>query len=233
MSRSRTGRWARRAVWGTFAVVCAIGCNPLHTIGFLTHKDVKVPAEAPLEFKDGPKKKKEEVVVALFVSQGSGQSPEFAGAEAVLASEICKKLPELAKENKQKVVVVAPKDVNKFKYENPNWKFMHPTAWGMKLKADFVLDIHLDRMNMFQPGSQNNLYEGRADVTVDMYDVDAGPVEAKHSYVHTFAYPKTGFRDATAKPVTAFRREFLEQLAIEVCHYHIDYKQSSTIAGGR
>lgn len=232
MSRSRTGRWGRRAVWGTFAVVCCIGCNPLHTIGFLTHKDVKVPAEAPLEFKDGPKKKKEEVVVALFITQGGGQSLEFAGAEGALASEIAKKLPEMAKENKQKVNVLAQKDVNKFKMQHTNWKLMHPSERGKHLKADFVLDIQLDKMSMFQPGSLNQYYEGRADVTVDVYDVDAGPDEAKYTYVHPFAYPKTGWGDTT-KPVSAFRREFLENLAVEICRHHIDYNQGSTIAGGR
>jgi hypothetical protein len=228
---TRTYRWARRAVWGTLAVVLTIGCNPLTTIAFLTYRDTKVPAKVPLTFKDGPKKNKDEVVVALFVSQGTGQSYDFAGAQDALATELARVLPEMAKENKQKLTVVPPAQVNKFKMKNPNWKYMHPTEWGKQLGADFVLAIHLDNMSLYQPGSQNSFFEGRADVTVDTYDVDLGTEEGpKYTYTHGFAYPKTGFRDATTKPVSAFRREFIENLAVEIARYHVDHKPSSGIA---
>lgn len=231
MSRSRCGRWARRIVWGTLAAVLTIGCNPLHTIAFLTHRDTKVPAKVPLVITEGAKKKKDEVVVALFVSQGSGHSYDFAGAQDALAAELARVLPEMAKENKQKLTVVPPAQVNKFKMKHPNWKYMHPTEWGKHLGADFVLTIHLDNMSLFQPGSQNSFYEGRADVTVDTYEVDRGVEEGpKYTYTHGFAYPKTGFRDATSKPVSAFRREFIENLAVELARYHVDHKPSSGIA---
>ena len=236
---NKTYRWVRRAVWGTLALVSTIGCNPLTTLAFLTHKDVNVPAEFPLTYKEGPKKDKEEIVVALFVSQGTGQSYEFAGADTALANEIVKKLPEMVKETKQKqkLTVLTTAQVNKFKMKNPNWRLMHATERGKQLGADFVLDIHLDKMNLYQPGSQNSFYEGRADVTVEMYDVDDGAGdgagEPKNSYSQGFAFPKTGFRDASTKPVSAFRREFLENLAVEICHRHVEYKPSSGIADGR
>ena len=74
----------------------------------------------------------------------------------MIASELHKKMPEMAKENKQKLKVLPPPEVNKFKMKNPNWKVMHPSAWGKQLGADFVLDIHLDKMSLYQPGSQNH-----------------------------------------------------------------------------
>lgn len=225
--------WARRAVWGTFAVVVATGCNPLTTIAFLTHKDVKVPAEAPLEFKDGPKKGKEEVTVAVFVNQAAGQSLDFAGAEAMLASELARKLPEMSKESKQKISVVPPKDVNKYKMRNPGWKTVDPSQRGKELGADFVLDIYLDNMTLFQPGSQRNFYEGRADVTIDVYDVDAGPGEPKYPLILGFTYPKGLFRDASSMPTSAFRKLFIENLAVEIARKHTEHKPSSGIAEGR
>ncbi|MBA4063728.1 MAG: hypothetical protein C0501_08445 [Isosphaera sp.] len=235
MSRSRTRRgvWARRAVWGTLAVVAATGCNPLTTIAFLTHKDVKVPAEAPLAFAEGPKKNKEEVVVALFINQAAGHNLEFAQAEATLASELARRLPEMSKDGKQKIAVVPPKDVNRYKMKNPGWRTTDFSKRGRELGADFVLDINLDKMAMFQPGSQNNVYEGRADVTVDVYDVDAGPGEPKHACVHGFSYPRTGFRDAGSMPQSAFRKLFLENLAVEIARLHVDHKPTSGIAEGR
>jgi hypothetical protein len=232
MNRTRKIRWARRAVWGTLAVVLTIGCNPLATIAFLTHKDTPIPAKYPFVPKDGPKKEREEVVVALFVSQGTGQSFEFAGAESTIASEMARKIPEMAKENKQKVVVIPTQLVNKFKMNNPNWKEMHASAWGKKLGADIVLEIHLDKVSLYQPGSSNQLYEGRAEVSVFMYDVAEGAAEPQY-YVYPYSYPKTGFRDATQKPQGTFKKEFLERLAVELAQQHIDYKPSSGIAEGR
>ena len=230
---TRTYRWARRAVWGTLAVVMTIGCNPITMISFLTHKDVKLPAKYPLAYPEDEKRDKdEEVQVAVFVSQGTGQSFEFAGADGTLANEIAKKLPEMAKENKQNLVVIPPAQVNRFKMNNPNWKLMHPAERGKKLGADFVLVVHLERMSLFQPGSQNSFYEGRADVTVDTYRVDKGQEEPQ-TYTHGFCYPKTGFTDASSKPVSAFRRLFLENLAVELARYHVDHKPSSGIAEGR
>ena len=205
---TRTYRWARRAVWGTLAVVLTIGCNPLTTIAFLTHKDVKIPAEAPLAYKKDDEKhkdKEKEIQVAVFVSQGTGQSFEFAGADSSLANEIAKKLPEMAKENKQNIVVIPPAQINRFKMSNPNWKMMHAAERGRRLGADFVLVVHLDKMSLFQPGCQNSFYEGRAEVTVDTYQVDEGQDQPKHTYTHPFAYPKTGFLDASSKPVSTFR----------------------------
>jgi hypothetical protein len=228
---TRRYRWARRAVWGLLAVVGTIGCNPLTTIAFLTHKDVKVPAEAPLTFKDGPKKDKEEVVVALFISQGTGQSYEFAGAETVLYSDIARVLPEMAKENKQKITVVPLRDVNKFKMKHPQWHLMNPATRGKHLGADFVLDIYVKNMSLYQPGSLNQIYEGHAEVEVQTYDVDAGP-EPKHYYIHPYAYPKTP-RDASAIPASMFRKQFLENLAVELCRHHVDYKPGIGIADGR
>jgi hypothetical protein len=232
MNRIKSYRWARRAVWGTLAVVMTIGCNPLATIAFLTHRDTPVPAKYPFIDPDDSKKEKEEVVVALFVSQGTGQSFEFAGAEATIASEMGRKIPEMAKENKQKVTVIPLAHVNKFKMNNPTWKNMHASAWGKKLGADFVLEVHLDKMRLYQPGSSNQLYEGRAEVSVFMYDVAEGAAEPKY-YIYPYSFPKTGFRDATSIPLGTFKKDFLERLAVELAQQHIDYKPSSGIAEGR
>jgi hypothetical protein len=167
----------------------------------------------------------------VFVSQGTGQSFEFAGAEDVIASELAKRMPELAKENKQKLEVIPPAQVKKFKYNNPNWKNENPVVWGKKLGADYVLDIHISKMSVYQPGSLKALYEGRAEIEVQMYNVEAGG-EPEY-YVHPFAYPKTGVRDATSIPLGTFKKAFLERLAVEIAQYHIDYKADSGIAEGR
>jgi len=128
--------------------------------------------------------------------------------------------------------VIPTAQVNKFKMNNPTWKDMHPSAWGKALNVDYVLDIHLDKLRLYQPGSLNALYEGHGEVSVFMYDVAEGVAEPKY-YVHDFHHPKTGVRDATAIPLGAFKKEYLERLAVELAQYHVDHKISSGIAEGR
>jgi hypothetical protein len=229
MSQNKVGKWARRAIWLTLAAIFTFGCNPLATIAFLTNPEPFKEAQYPLEFKDGPKKGKE-VVVAVFVTSAPGIGPVFAGSEASLASNIAKKLPEMAKENKQKLVVIEPSVVNQFKIKNPNWKRgMHPSEWGRKLYADFVVDIQLEKMSLYQAGSLNAIYEGQADVTVDVYDVDAGPTEPKYNYVLPFKYPHTGYFDASTIPVNRFKQDYLEHLATEISMRHIKHKEGNEI----
>jgi hypothetical protein len=229
MSQNQACKWARRAVWFTLAAVFTLGCNPLATLSFLTQSDPVKKAEYPLVFADGPKKGKE-VVVAVFVSSAPGIGPVFAGSEGKLASDIAKKLPEMAKESKQKLVVLDPALVNKFKMNNPNWKLMHASEWGKKLNVDFVLDIHLEKMSLYQPGSLNMYYEGQADVTVDVYDVDAGPGEPKYNYVHPFKYPHTSVLPTDSIPQNRFKQDYLEHLAAELSMKHVEHKQGSGIA---
>src|SRR5215217_6653904 len=102
MNRSRVGKWARRAVWGTLLAVTAIGCNPLNIAAFMFARDEVHPAPYPLAFgKDGPKKDKEEVVVLLLPQVAPG-SREFVTADRELAEKLSRLLPELAKQNKDK-----------------------------------------------------------------------------------------------------------------------------------
>ena len=228
---NRTGKWAKRAVWLTLAAVLSFGCSPLTTIGFLMHRNERVPAEVPLKPKEAPDgSKKEEVTVAILISpQPGAASVEFAGAERELASLMAKMLPEMAKGGKQKVAVVAPSKVDTFKMHNPNWRSMRATEIGKKLGADYVLDITLGPVSVYQPGSLKTFYQGKTEAAVEVYDVADPSAEPRH-YVHPFAYPKTGFRDAEEKPMSQFRMEFLTRLARELCLKHVEHAPTIGIA---
>jgi len=229
MSQNLSGKWARRVVLCTLAAILPIGCNPFATYSIDTIQNPVTPAEYPLVFKDGPKKVKE-VVVAVFVSSTPEIRKEFEGCEGQLVSDTAKKLQEMAKESKQKLVVLDPTLVNKFKKKNPDWNRMHPSQWSRNLGVDYVLDIHLNKMSLYQLGSQNQFYEGQAEVTVDVYDVDAGIAEPKYNYVNSFKYPHTGVVNATSIPVTRFKFDFLDHLAAELAMKHVEHKVHSEIA---
>jgi hypothetical protein len=221
MSQIQPGKWARRVVLCTLAAILLSGCNP--TICQVGSIAIYKPADYPLVYADGPKKGKE-CVVAVFVSCTPEIRKVFEGCEGQLVSNTAKKLQEMAKESKQKLVVFDPTLVNKFKKKNPDWNRMHPSQWGRNLGVDYVLDIHLNKMSLYQLGSQNQFYEGQAEVTVDVFDVDAGIAEPKYNYVYPFKYSHTGIVDAASFPVTRFKYDFLDHLAAELAMNHVEHK---------
>jgi hypothetical protein len=235
---NKTSRWARRAVWATFVAVLAVGCNPLSMIAFLAHRDAKVPAPYPLTVKEDETsgKKKEEVKVAVFCAFGQTPPIEFATADRELATAIVKRCPEILKESggKEKIVFVPAADVEKFKATNPTWRAMHPSAWGKKLGADYVLEITLAGLQIYQPRSNNQIYEGRAEVTVDVYDVAETGAAPKHNYTHPYTYPKGMVRSVDAIPsASQFRQMYVDNLAVELILMHVEHKPSEGIAAGR
>ncbi len=240
MTAIELGVWPRRAVWGAFLVVLAIGCNPITTASFLLHSPKKQPAEVALKPHKDPTtgKLKDEVRVVVLCgmsSAGSGaDAMAFAGADRELASLITKKFPGALTyyECKEKIVVVSTAQVDKFKMSNPGWKTMHPAAIGRKLGADYVLDVHLGRMQVYEPGSANMIYQGLAEVSVDVYDSTAKDREPTNKHVHSFKYPRGPVEPAEGKPLSRFKLEFMDTLATELILRHIEHPPGDGIAGG-
>ena len=130
-------------------------------------------------------------------------------------------------------MVLEPAQVNTFKMKNPKWKSMHASEWGKKLNADFVLDITLVKMSLYEQNSLQELYLGTAEVNVDGYDVDAGVAEPKWNYVYPFKYPHSGVISRDSIPEARFRQDFLEHLAAEISMKHVTCKQGSGILDDR
>ena len=226
-----TGKWAKRGVWLTLAVVLTIGCNPITLTSVLLRSETKLPAQYPLRPKEGPKKDKDEEIKVLILA---GMAPgsvtvEFAGAERELAAGIAKKLPEVGAANKEKYSVIAPHQLDTFKMQNPNWRSMRAGAIGKRLGADYVLELSLSGLQMYQPGALNSIYEGRAQVNVEVTDTAEPAGEPKHRYVHSFAHP--GFpRAVDSMPPAQFKLEFIDKLALDIVFRHVEHKAADGIA---
>jgi hypothetical protein len=226
-----TGKWARRGVWLTLAAVMTIGCSPITLTSFLLRSDEKIPAQYPLRPKEGPKHEKdEEIKILLLAGLAPGSvTVEFAGAERELAAAVAKKLPEVGKANKEVYTVIPPHQLDTFKMQNPNWRGMRAAAIGKRLGADYVVEMSLSGLQMYQPGAMNQIYEGRAQVAVEVADTAETAGEPKHRYVHSFSHP--GFpRAVDSMPPAQFKLEFLDKLAQEIVFRHIDHKAAEGIA---
>jgi hypothetical protein len=237
---TKTGKWARRAVWGTLVAVLTIGCNPITTLGFLLHKDNMAPAEEyALRPKDGPKKDKEQEisVLVLCAQQTNSTVPDqFIRLDSDLAVAISKRMPEEALANKEKITVISPSRLNEYKMKNRGWSSEHATVIGKKLGADYVLDISLSSIQVYQPGSRNSLYDGRVNTDVDVYDISSGQKEPKHHYTHQFVYRPNHTPDATPDTgvnISLYKQGFVNRLALELTWKHLDHKPADGIAAER
>jgi hypothetical protein len=219
--------------------VPAGGCSPLQFAALVLARDEKVEAQSPLTFdKKSPKKDKDEIVVLLLPHQlTQGSKSDYVTADRDLAEKLAKTLPDLAKENKdkKKVRVLTPVQVDKFKTGNPHWKQMSAGEIGAKLEADFVLEIELTQVQLYQPNTPvtDRIYEGRADVAVNVYEVDASGGTLKDHYTLTFTYPRGPgmIQPASALSVGEFKQKYIENLAVEIAQRHVDHKKSNTFSG--
>ena len=221
---NRTGNWFSLALACAFASVLPIGCFSLPESSLFKRIEILCrpaePTEYPLTFETGPKKGKD-VVVALFVASQPGIEQVCPGIDGKLASEIARIMPELAKDQKQKIRVINPVVVDKFKLKNPDWKLTYASSCGNKLGADYVIVIYVNQMSLYEQNSHQELYLCTAEVNVDVYDVDAGMSPPKWNYVLPFKYPHSGVIDRSSIPITRFRQECVDQLAAEICMKHV------------
>jgi hypothetical protein len=199
----------------------SMACNPLTVPYFLFGGlDPKNDAKCKLVGED----KKKAVKVVVFASTPLEVRPELISADRELAALLSQKLQERAKENKDNVIVASSTKVQKFKDDHPNWQSLSLEELGKRLDADFVIDIEINRMSLYQAGSQNTLFLGKADVSVTVVNVnknDNGPIFHEEC---SCEYPRSqGPRPVTDTNPLAFRRAFLSRLALELSWLFTDH----------
>jgi hypothetical protein len=218
-------RITRRALFaGLFAsplVISGTGCTP-GAIGRILG-DSKKPAEYPLTHlkkHDG-----KEVRVVIMANAGSGLSWEFAGVDRDVASQTAKKLAEGTQKEKVPVKIIRPEDVDKFKAQNPTWKVMHPSKVAELLTADYVIDIAITGIGLYQPNSAKSIYEGWATADVTVYE--AGVETPRYQFYHkSHQHPQA----ADAVPAGQYKAFLIKQLSYELASRHMKHTEDSRVA---
>jgi hypothetical protein len=195
----------------------SMGCSP-STLWFLMRGDDKREPISPLPCKDG----KDAVTVAILASASPtvGMDPYFAGAERELATLIGQRMTEETKTDRRPIRVIDQAKVEKLKHTpGQDWRTMKPAVMGKKLEADYVIDLTLNSMSIFQPEFGREFYQGRAQLQVVVWDVDK-PDAPYQDYFH----PPIGEQESTATLSPAgYRKRFISKVATDVAHRHIPH----------
>lgn len=135
-------------------------------------------------------------------------SPDFrhAGAARSVAANVSEKLVR----NLKDVDVVNPREVDKWVDES-DWGDFRDLAKAVS--ADRVVQIELEDFELFKG---KTLYQGRADVTVTVYDMKDHGKEVWTKHLGEVLYPTNSGIPAQDKPVQAFEREFVDIVADRV-----------------
>lgn len=216
MSRVVTTR--RGLLVGGVLAFAGLGCSP-STLWFLMRGDDKVKPEIPLPAKDG----KKEVTVAILANGSPSLGYDFAGAERELAALVAQKMMAETKEDKHPIRVIEQAKVDKFKASNPTWQTMTGGTVGKQLGADYIIDLTLTSMSMYQPEYGKELYQGRASIQVVVYDT-ATPDKPLQDYPHnSMEEPQSTAADSP----TGYRRKFIGRVAQEIAYRHIPHVTAS------
>lgn len=218
-------RLTRRTLFaGLFLAPLAMGsagCTP-YAIGRLLG-DSKKPPEYPLT----PLKNRDskEVRVVVFAATGPGLSYEFAGMDRDIAQQTAKKLAEATTKEKHPIKIIRPEDVERFKMSNPTWKVMHPCRVAQQLNADYIIDISITGIGLYQSGSGNVIYQGWATADVTVYE--AGNETHRYQYYHKSEQRPQA---ADTMPAGQYKAFLISRLSEELATRHMTHAEDSRVA---
>ncbi|MCX7666694.1 MAG: hypothetical protein N2112_14245 [Gemmataceae bacterium] len=217
-------KFTRRHVLGLFCLAgTGIGCsaNPLYFPMMLLNNQPQNPPEFPLK----PRPRAEDVKVVVLVSGRTADSPDTIGLDRALNAELISLLEERCKANKENVLVKKMKAIDEFRANNPD-PTLHPMQVGKEMKADYVIEVEIQELELFKPGSRRQFLQGTANLTVNAYDTSKVGKEAAYSMTLAQSFPRD--REVPVESpasIENFRREFVKRLASAIV---VKFTTSST-----
>jgi hypothetical protein len=195
------------------------GCNMMAIPFFLIPgMDPKIDAKCKLASSD----KEKTVRVAILASSGLETRPEFLRVDRDLTRLLAQQLQQGFKQNKENVVLVPTSQVERYKDEHANWHSMAPEDIGKYFNADYVINLEIESITLYEPGNGNTLFRGRARISVDVVDVKKAAEGPKFKDEYSIEYPKAGPISAAfsddSNPAQ-FRQRFLAKIAQELSWY--------------
>jgi hypothetical protein len=196
------------------ASVFLVGCN-LMALPYFLMLGQEAKAEPKPGWKLASTDKEKEVKVLILASAPMETRPEFLRIDRDLTRLLYQSLTSGFKRNKEKVTVINPTQVEQYKDSHPQWRYSGPADIGKAFHADYVIDLEINQISLYEAGSSESLFHGQCDIAINLVDV-AHPSDV-HSDGFTRIYPTSrGAIDAMGSSPLLFRQKFLEVVANEL-----------------
>jgi hypothetical protein len=209
----RTGGWA--LILLLTGAWLSVGCNPAMLAALMMPwGEQKCPPEFRLAAPE--KDKDKEVTVAVMASFARTEiRPEVLPADGELAEKFVHLLRERCRANKTKMKFVPLTQVRAYQNRRATAGVVSAVDVGKHCKADYVIELVIDKMNLYE-GSQ--LLRGHVELAVAVYDMHQGDGPHKvFEKPYQCEHPGTrGPVDAHSVSVGQFRNQFLARVAREL-----------------
>src|SRR5262245_1522643 len=151
-AKRRSRAWACLLLAGlTTVLTTSSGCNLLSVPFFLFGPEPKIEASLKRISKD--KKEQTSRVVILVNNELSNASTDFVRADRDLGHLVSNALKEACKYNDEKIDIVPAAKVEEFKNRHDDWRTMPLEEIGRRFYADYVIDLELNKLTLFEYGS--------------------------------------------------------------------------------
>lgn len=195
---------------GAFSSGCQLMSLPFF---LLPGMDPKHEPECKLASKDKDKK----IKVVILASSGLERNLEFIRVDRDLANLLAASLKTSFTKNKENVEVIPCSRVAKYKDEHPNWRSVGSVEVGKFFQADYVIELEINQMSLYQPGMGNMLYQGRTSISLQCLDVNKTIDNQIFQKEYTTEWPRTkGPIPADDTNPAQFRQQFLNVVAKEL-----------------
>jgi hypothetical protein len=119
--------------------------------------------------------------------------------------------------NKEQILVASTSKVQKFKDEHPSWQSLSLEEIGKKLDTDYIIELEIRELSLYENGSQNTFFKGRAAISVTVADIRKPGKNPVFSDDYIGEFPKSqGPRLASDTNPQRFRREFMTRVATDL-----------------
>jgi hypothetical protein len=211
----------RTVLLGFWSSILMAGCSFPQSLFFLM-PEAKDPAELKrLADSDG----KKEVKVVLWTYMSLDPRTEFIQADRRLAVMLAEEIQRLSAENGEKISIVKPNLVEQYKSRHPNWQALELTQVGHDFNADYVVNLEIDKLSLYEPNANQQLYRGQTEILVSVVDMKH-PDDVQHKEFND-RYPTEARGDMTPfdVPPTMFRDQFLAHVAKRLSFFFVEHRR--------
>lgn len=165
---------------------------------------------------------KKEVKVVLWTYLSFDPREEFIGADLNLADKLAEEIRRLSEENKENVTVVKPSLVKQYRNRHDNRKEMDLEKIDRDFNADYVIFLDIDKLNLYELNSNQQLYRGQTEILVNVLD-RKHPDDSVHKlFTDRYSDEETHLDTLDLSP-SAFREIFFKHIAQRLAFYFVDH----------
>jgi hypothetical protein len=173
--------------------------------------------------------KKRNPKIAVLVSHAGAHtltSTDLFDADTELAQRLSQMLTKFYKDNRDSVQIIPPYKVQGYRSKHPeDWNTKGPAEIGKELGADFVINLEITRLSLYDEKSsglrfqgQALMYQGKVEIEVTVVDVNNPEEGMLLTKFYRGTYPSVP-EPATDCTVGAFKDRFFVRIARDLSRW--------------